>query len=51
MCENVEVKLLCVENDSNWQKKIMEATNSNPGFHVDISETYSEAVKYLNADS
>lgn len=50
MSEKVEAKLLCVENDSDWQKKIKDATNSSPGFHVDISKTYRETVQYLKTD-
>lgn len=47
MCEKVEAKLLCVENDPNWQDKIKKATNTKPGFHVDVCSTYGDAVDYL----
>lgn len=47
MSQNVEVELLCVENDLDWQEKIRAASNHLPGFYVDVTATYKEAVAYL----
>ena len=51
MSENVEAKVLCVENDPDWQERIRKATNTKPGFRVDTSETYNDAVSQLQRES
>ena len=47
MAQDVEIKLLCVENDPIWQNRVETASDKEPGINVCTSSTYKDAVKRL----